>query len=153
MICTLQGDITDSQQLNLCISKYDQIVHLCASGPSPIVVMGQLYDLGDDDEDDADFMLDEDDEEEDSTLQFRDPSDERFLGGFELHHFGLGEPTSPYMNDHINLREQEDNPEEAALHDRIVQGLINSMLNSGNQQQIAKAKKIKAKLSSKKARR
>ncbi|ORZ03850.1 hypothetical protein BCR43DRAFT_484085 [Syncephalastrum racemosum] len=98
----------------------------------------QNDDDEDDDEDDEDFIPDEDDEDDEDDggmLRFYDPSDTRFMGGFQLEHF-LG----PSTEDHINLRREESTEEDRLLNDNICQGLINSMLNSGNDLQVALAK-------------
>ncbi|ORX49483.1 hypothetical protein DM01DRAFT_1338155 [Hesseltinella vesiculosa] len=145
-LCTLTRGKVESQSLNMYFSPEDQACELVVTGSNSIELLGQLHVIDeDDDEDDEDFVLDEDEDmDEFGTLQFRDPSDNQFLGGFELHHFGLGSPP-PFMNDHINLREQEETPEDKALHDNIVQGLLNSMINSGNVEQIEIAKAIASK--------
>ncbi|KAI8096647.1 uncharacterized protein BX664DRAFT_324529 [Halteromyces radiatus] len=120
---------------------YDII--LLVSGPNSVSLTGRLFD-----NDDEDFQLDEEDEDDDTSgmLQFRDPSDNRFLGGFELRHFGLGSPPLMPTCDNINLRQEETTEEEKVLHDNIVQGLINSMFNSGDPYQRQTAKTISKKL-------
>lgn len=82
---------------------------------SKIVLTGQVYN--DDDDDDRDFQPDEDDDDDDASgmMQFRDPSDNRFLSGFELRHFGLGSPPLMPVYDDIDLRQEEQTPEDKSL--------------------------------------
>lgn len=85
---------------------------------SPIALTGmdwnwQQNDVDDDDDDDdEDFFPDEDDDEDDDggMLQFYDPSDTRFMGGFQLEHF-LG----PSTDDRIDLRREESTEEDRLL--------------------------------------
>ena len=66
-------------------------------------------------QDDDEFIPEEDEEEDDyGPVQFRDPTDQNFLGGFELRHFGL-EPHNPYYPDKIDLRKEESDEEDTML--------------------------------------
>ncbi|KAI8062324.1 uncharacterized protein B0P05DRAFT_245769 [Gilbertella persicaria] len=98
-----------------------------------------------DDEDDDDYEEDMDMSQDDyGTLAFRDPSDNAFLGGFELRHFNLM-PNLPGFEKE-DLREQEQDVEESLLNDNIARGLVNALLNSGDQEQIKKGKELAKKL-------
>ncbi|CAO3587654.1 unnamed protein product [Absidia cylindrospora] len=139
VLCTLSHDSVQEQKLDVSFTEDMIDCMLLVTGTNAISLTGFLHD------EDEDFQLDEEDEEEDSSgmLQFRDPSDNRFLGGFELRHFGLGSPPlRPVYDDKIDLRKEEITPEDKLLHDNIVQGLINSMMNSGDRYQLKTAKRI-----------
>jgi hypothetical protein len=80
------------------------------------VLTGQVCD--DNDDDDKDFQPDENDDDDDEVagmMQFRDLSDNRFLSGFELRHFGLGSPPLMPAYDNIDLRQEEKTPEDKSL--------------------------------------
>ncbi|CAO3618103.1 unnamed protein product [Cunninghamella echinulata] len=146
ILCTLTKD-TREQKLNLCFNEEnDGDCILTVSGVNTISLLGNVI------EDDEDYEYEEEDEDEDDrgTLQFRDPSDNRFLGGFELRHFGIEDEDSQLSaflpNDNIDLRKEEQSEDDKLLHDNIVQGLINAMLNSGDAYQKQRAKKIQSKL-------
>ncbi|KAI8327915.1 hypothetical protein BC941DRAFT_446018 [Chlamydoabsidia padenii] len=144
VLCTLSKH-SAQQKLNFSLSEEMIDCTLLVTGANAISLTGQVYD---DDDDDDDFQLDEDDmEDEDDSgmLQFRDPSDNRFLGGFELRHFGLGSPPLMPVYDDIDLRKEEKTLEDKSLHDNIVQGLINAMMNSGDRTQLKTAKTISKK--------
>ncbi|CAO3676025.1 unnamed protein product [Rhizopus microsporus] len=100
-------------------------------------------DLPDEDEDD-DFSSYEQNADAYGTLAFRDPRDNQFLGGFELRHFNLA-PNFPGF-EKVNLREQEETEEDTYLHDNIAKGLINALLNSGEEFQIRKGRELMKKL-------
>ncbi|ORZ16879.1 hypothetical protein BCR42DRAFT_413376 [Absidia repens] len=138
VLCTLSHDAVQEQKLDLSFTEDMIDCVLLVTGTNAISLTGFLHD------EDEDFQLDEEDEEEDGSgmLQFRDPSDNRFLGGFELRHFGLGSPPLTPVYDNIDLRKEEITPEDKSLHDNIVQGLINSMMNSGDRYQLKTAKRI-----------
>lgn len=67
------------------------------------------------DDDDEDYMDDEEDEETDNygSLAFRDPTDNEYLGGFELRHFNIGPKIPGY--DILNLRKEEKDSEDTEL--------------------------------------
>jgi hypothetical protein len=69
-------------------------------------------DLPDEEDDDYEDMEDEQTDEF-GTLAFRDPTDNEFLGGFELRHFNLAPNVPGY--DKLNLREQEETMEDSVL--------------------------------------
>ncbi|KAI8141551.1 hypothetical protein BJV82DRAFT_168756 [Fennellomyces sp. T-0311] len=126
----------EQQSLDIHFKDADEPT-LLLTGVNPISITGNVT------QDDDEFIPEEDDEDEDDygPIQFRDPSDERFLGGFELRHFGL-EPHFSFYPDKIDLRKEEVDEEDTMLHDNIVMGLINSMLNSGDEVKVNKAKAI-----------
>ncbi|KAG2214327.1 hypothetical protein INT47_000883 [Mucor saturninus] len=99
-------------------------------------------------DDDEDYEDDEDDDEEQGdnhgSLAFRDPTDNEFLGGFELSHFQLV-PSIPGYDD-IDLRQDEQDMNETFLNDNIATGLVNALLNSGDKSQIKKGKTLLKKL-------
>ncbi|KAI7898258.1 uncharacterized protein BX663DRAFT_525718 [Cokeromyces recurvatus] len=99
-------------------------------------------DLPDEDEDEYEDEMEEMDEF--GTLAFRDPTDNSFLGGFELRHFNLA-PQVPGF-ERVNLREQEESVEDTLLHDNIAKGLVNALINSGDEFQIKKGKEFLRKL-------
>ncbi|KAI9472041.1 MAG: hypothetical protein EXX96DRAFT_582696 [Benjaminiella poitrasii] len=96
------------------------------------------------DDDDEDYEDDDEDMDEFGTLAFRDPTDNSFLGGFELRHFNLA-PQVPGF-EKINLREQEETTEDSLLHDNIAKGLVNALMNSGDDFQMKKGKEFLKKL-------
>ncbi|KAI9279172.1 hypothetical protein BY458DRAFT_584974 [Sporodiniella umbellata] len=98
-------------------------------------------DLPDEDDEDYHFEQMSDDY---GTLAFRDPSDNDFLGGFELRHFNLV-PNYPGF-EKVDLREQEKTQEDTLLHDNIARGLVNALLNSGDKIQVGKGKELQKKL-------
>ncbi|KAI8643071.1 hypothetical protein BD408DRAFT_415540 [Parasitella parasitica] len=100
-------------------------------------------DLPDDDDDD--YEDDESCEADDfGTMAFRDPTDNEFLGGFELRHFNLA-PNMPGF-EYVNLRQQEKSLEDSLLNDNIATGLVNALLNSGDDFQMEKGKEFLKKL-------
>ncbi|CEP17435.1 hypothetical protein [Parasitella parasitica] len=100
-------------------------------------------DLPDDDDDDYE---DDDpyDADEFGTMAFRDPTDNEFLGGFELRHFNLA-PNMPGFDD-VDLRQQEKCLEDSLLNDNIATGLVNALLNSGDEFQMEKGREFLKKL-------
>ncbi|KAG1455729.1 hypothetical protein G6F46_004303 [Rhizopus delemar] len=97
-------------------------------------------DLPDEDEDDEFEQMSDDY----GTLAFRDPTDNDLLGGFELRHFNLV-PNYPGFEE-VNLREQEETVEDTLLHDNIAKGLINALLNSGDEIQMKQGRDLLKKL-------
>ncbi|KAI9491141.1 hypothetical protein BDB00DRAFT_515453 [Zychaea mexicana] len=141
-LCSLTFDEVEQQALDVYFKDVDEPT-LILTGVNPINLTGNIM------LEDGDFVPEEEDEEDDyGPIQFRDPSDERFLGGFELRHFGL-EPHYSFYPDKIDLRKEESDEEDTMLHDNIAMGLINSMLNSGNEVKVKKAKAILETLKSK----
>lgn len=69
-------------------------------------------DLPDDDDDDYEDM-DDDEADDFGTMAFRDPTDNEFLGGFELRHFNLAPNIPGY--DAVDLRQQEKDIEDSLL--------------------------------------
>ncbi|RCH80187.1 hypothetical protein CU098_007734, partial [Rhizopus stolonifer] len=98
-------------------------------------------DLPDEEDDDYQFEQMADDY---GTLAFRDPSDNDFLGGFELRHFNLV-PNYPGF-EKVDLREQEKTKDDTFLHDNIARGLVNALLNSGDDMQMSKGRELQRKL-------
>lgn len=70
-------------------------------------------DLPDDDDDDYEDMDDDDEADDFGTMAFRDPTDNEFLGGFELRHFNLAPNIPGY--DAVDLRQQEKDAEDTQL--------------------------------------
>ncbi|KAL9539768.1 hypothetical protein MBANPS3_010074 [Mucor bainieri] len=107
-------------------------------------------DLPDEDDDDYEDMDDDEDGDDFGTMAFRDPTDNEFLGGFELRHFKLA-PHVPGF-DVVDLREQEEDAEDTQLQqtlllmclffnsDSIATGLVNALLNSGDDFQMEKGR-------------
>ncbi|CAO3625487.1 unnamed protein product [Cunninghamella blakesleeana] len=146
ILCTLSKDTVQEQKLDISFNEEnDSDCILTVTGVNSISLIGNLIEEEDDDDDDYEYEEDEDDEGGGSMLQFRDPSDNRFLGGFELRHFGLEVDTElPGIPvDDIDLRKEEENEEDRSLHNNIIQGLINAMINSGDTYQNARAKAVK----------
>ncbi|KAL0077252.1 hypothetical protein F4703DRAFT_1882884 [Phycomyces blakesleeanus] len=136
-ICSLIADNVENQPLRIFLTEEDEAT-IRVSGANSISLTGTV-------ERDEDFTPEEDeDADSHGSLQFRDPSDNTFLGGFELRHFGLAQQNS--MFDKVDLRKEETSLEEGALNDRIVIGLINSMKNSGDKAKIKMAKTLRSKL-------
>ncbi|KAG2224425.1 hypothetical protein INT45_002964, partial [Circinella minor] len=135
-ICSLTHNEIEQQSLDVYFKDVDEPT-LILTGVNSINITGNIV------QDDDEFIPSEEEEDEDDygPVQFRDPSDQNFLGGFELRHFGL-EPHSPYYPDTIDLRKEESDEEDTMLHDNIAMGLINAMMNSGNDTQVKKAKAI-----------
>ncbi|GAN10614.1 hypothetical protein MAM1_0376c10158 [Mucor ambiguus] len=69
-------------------------------------------DLPDEDDDDYEDM-DDDEADDFGTMAFRDPTDNEFLGGFELRHFNLAPNVPGY--DVVDLRKQEKDAEDTRL--------------------------------------
>lgn len=65
------------------------------------------------DEDDDDYQDESEDVDDYGTLAFRDPTDNEFLGGFELRHFNLAPDVAGFEK--VDLREQEETLEDAML--------------------------------------
>lgn len=114
-------------------------------------------DLPDDDDDDYEDMDDDDEADSFGTMAFRDPTDNEFLGGFELRHFNLAPNIPGY--EVVDLRKQEKDAEDTLLQqvfywwwqpwpdtnffaysDSIATGLVNALLNSGDEFQIEKGR-------------
>ncbi|CAO0791687.1 unnamed protein product [Mucor circinelloides] len=95
-------------------------------------------DLPDEDDDDYEDMDDDDEADNYGTMAFRDPTDNEFLGGFELRHFNLAPNIPGY--DVVDLRQQEKDAEDTKLHDSIATGLVNALLNSGDDFQMEKGR-------------
>ncbi|OAD07663.1 hypothetical protein MUCCIDRAFT_157928 [Mucor lusitanicus CBS 277.49] len=70
-------------------------------------------DLPDDDDDDYEDMDDDDEADSFGTMAFRDPTDNEFLGGFELRHFNLAPNIPGY--EVVDLRKQEKDAEDTLL--------------------------------------
>ncbi|KAI7848735.1 hypothetical protein BDC45DRAFT_522627 [Circinella umbellata] len=138
-ICSLTHNEIEQQSLDVYFKDVDEPT-LILTGVNSINITGNIVP-----DDDEFIPSDEEDEDDYGPVQFRDPSDQNFLGGFELRHFGL-EPHSPYYPDTIDLRKEESDEEDTMLHDNIAMGLINAMMNSGDDTQAKKAKAILAKL-------
>ncbi|KAI9025338.1 hypothetical protein CLU79DRAFT_833992 [Phycomyces nitens] len=135
-ICSLVTDKVENQPLHILLTEEDEAT-IRVSGVNPISLTGTV-------ELDQDFIPDEDEEDSHGSLQFRDPSDNTFLGGFELRHFGLAQQNSSF--DKVDLRKEETSLEDGALNDRIVLGLINSMKNSGDKSKLGMAKVLTGRL-------
>ncbi|SAM02594.1 hypothetical protein [Absidia glauca] len=115
ILCTLSERV-DQQKLNLALNEDMLDCTLHVTGVNEIVLTGQVCD--DNDDDDKDFQPDENDDDDDEVagmMQFRDLSDNRFLSGFELRHFGLGSPPLMPVYDNIDLRKEEKTPEDKSL--------------------------------------
>lgn len=113
-------------------------------------------DLPDEDDDDYEDMDDDDEADNYGTMAFRDPTDNEFLGGFELRHFNLAPNIPGY--DVVDLRQQEKDAEDTKLQqvfdqlewdtngltdfysDSIATGLVNALLNSGDDFQMEKGR-------------
>ncbi|KAI8988095.1 hypothetical protein BDF20DRAFT_305550 [Mycotypha africana] len=93
-----------------------------------------------DDDDDEDYMFMDEDSDEFGTLAFRDPTDNEFLGGFELRHFNLAPDVPGFKK--VDLRSQEDSIQDTQLNDNIARGLVNALLNSGDAFQVKEGKRI-----------
>jgi hypothetical protein len=65
------------------------------------------------DEDDDDYEDDSEDVDDYGSLAFRDPTDNEFLGGFELRHFNLAPNVAGFEK--VDLREQEETIEDSLL--------------------------------------
>lgn len=78
---------------------------------------GYLSDLlGPDlpDEDDEDYEdMEAENQDEFGTLAFRDPTDNDFIGGFELRHFNLAPNVAGFQK--VDLRAQEETIEDTLL--------------------------------------
>ncbi|CDH48515.1 predicted protein [Lichtheimia corymbifera JMRC:FSU:9682] len=142
-LCTLTPDKCEQQAFNLYFDESDEATFKL-EGTNAITLTGLTQD--DDQEfipedDDDEFMLDDND----GRFRFCDTSDKRFMGGMELRHFGLV-PHSGFEQDQIDLRADEDTNEEKMLNDNICEGLINAMINSGDDEQMRIAKTLQKKL-------
>ncbi|KAI9278230.1 hypothetical protein BDA99DRAFT_491508 [Phascolomyces articulosus] len=142
-LCSLTHNKTEQQSLDVYFKDVDEPT-LLLTGVNPINITGNI--IQEDDEYIPDGEDEEDEEDGYGPIQFRDPSDQNFLGGFELRHFGL-EPQYSFYPDKIDLRKEEEDEEDVRLHDNIAMGLINSMMNSGDDTKAKKAKAILGKLS------
>ncbi|KAI7878919.1 hypothetical protein K492DRAFT_238248 [Lichtheimia hyalospora FSU 10163] len=150
-LCSLTPDKCAQQAFNLFFSEADYPVFKL-EGTNSMVFTGLTQDdfdrefLPDDDEDDEDYECDEmmQDNNDDGRFRFCDTSDKRFMGGMELRHFGLV-PHSGFEHDQIDLRAEEDTNDEKMLNDNICEGLINAMINSGDDNQIQAANTIQKK--------
>ncbi|KAI8377908.1 uncharacterized protein BYT42DRAFT_605479 [Radiomyces spectabilis] len=145
-LCSLSNNLTE-QPLDIRFAEDDEAI-LTVRGVHSVTLSGDYV------KEDPDFELSfeeleevqEELEQEErelrrlNKLRFRDTEDQRFLEGFDLSHFGLASPNSEH--DTVNLREEEETEEERKLNDNILQSLINSMLNSGDDAKIAKAKQL-----------
>ncbi|KAI8377922.1 uncharacterized protein BYT42DRAFT_361737 [Radiomyces spectabilis] len=167
VLCSLARNHVEFQALQHYFTPLDKAI-LVVSGKSPVTVTGTFYPYEDEDESQAmqdiqatqlptylsDLLGDDlpsDDSEDEfegadafGPLQFRDPTDNRFLGGFQLCHFGLSNQFLPF--DDINLRKEEESQEDTQLHDNIASGLINALLNSGDAFQVKQGKQLLKKL-------
>ncbi|CDS03539.1 hypothetical protein LRAMOSA00941 [Lichtheimia ramosa] len=142
-LCTLTQDKCEQQAFNLYFDESDEATFKL-EGKNSITLTGVTQDIDQEfiPEDDDEFMLDDND---DGRFRFCDTSDKRFMGGMELRHFGLV-PHSGFEQDQIDLRADEDTNEEKMLNDNICEGLINAMINSGDDEQIRIAKTLQKKL-------
>ncbi|KAI7865440.1 hypothetical protein BDF14DRAFT_1883547 [Spinellus fusiger] len=136
-LCSLITDKIENQACRIHLAEEDEAT-LSVSGVNTMALLGTL-------EVDSDFIPEEEElEDTHGSLQFRDPSDNTFLGGFELRHFGLAQQNSPL--DAIDLRKEETSSEERALNDRIVTAILNGMKNTGKRREIKVADTLMEKL-------
>ncbi|KAG0169524.1 hypothetical protein DFQ28_003602 [Apophysomyces sp. BC1034] len=97
----------ENQKLDLCITEDDEAT-LILSGKNSVSLIGLLQTT------DPDFQPDEEDDNGFGDIfRFRDPTDNEYLGGFELRHFGLAPQLSDF--DTIDLRKEETSEEEKKL--------------------------------------
>ncbi|KAI8982638.1 hypothetical protein BDB01DRAFT_851125 [Pilobolus umbonatus] len=138
MLCTLRRDKVEQQTLSHLFVASDGAI-LKLEGSLPVTLIGEQYTkeketvsghphypnylsdlLGPDlpDEDDADYEEDSEEEEEGDaygSLAFRDPSDNRYLGGFQLHHFNIEPQPQIRGIEKLNLRKEEKTLEDTLL--------------------------------------
>lgn len=114
----LSTDFECSSDMYLTYVQFEQDRPECTDGVNVIDYEDLLSVLDKyDDEDDKDDTDEEEEEEEVVTYSgrhmFRDISDDRFLGGFELRHFGLAPQIS--FHDKIDLRKEETSEDDKEL--------------------------------------
>ncbi|KAF7721231.1 hypothetical protein EC973_005093 [Apophysomyces ossiformis] len=96
----------ENQKLDIYITEDDDAT-LTVTGKNSISLVGQLRTT------DPDFEPDDEDDSYGDAFRFRDPTDNQYLGGFELRHFGLAPQLSDF--DKIDLRKEESSEEDKKL--------------------------------------
>ncbi|GAB5586681.1 peptidylprolyl isomerase fpr3 [Umbelopsis nana] len=133
VLCSLNVKTIDSQVLDICFFEGDSVT-FSASGVNTISLTGH-YIPG------QPSLI----EETFNMLEDRDPLDQEYLDGFGMHHFGIG----PTDAEDKNLREDEVSPLETIENDHLLHGLINSMINSGDDMLMSRGYKALAQIAAK----
>ncbi|KAH8549952.1 hypothetical protein BGW37DRAFT_499542 [Umbelopsis sp. PMI_123] len=133
VLCSLNMKTMDSQLLDIRFYEGDSVT-FTTSGVNPVSLTGH-YIPG------QPSLI----EETFNMLEDRDPMDQEYLDGFGMHHFGIG----PTDAEDKNLRDEESSELEKKENDQLLQGLINSMINSGEETLINRGYKALAQIAAK----
>ncbi|CAM0141456.1 unnamed protein product [Umbelopsis sp. WA50703] len=128
VLCSLNVTHTDCQSLDICFFEGDSVT-FSVLGTNIVSLTGH-YIPG------QPSLV----EETYNMLEDGDPMDQEYLDGFGIHHFGIG----PTDAEDKNLRAEEDTEYDAIENDHLLQGLINSMINSGDEMLMNRGKKVLA---------
>ncbi|CAO3664477.1 unnamed protein product [Umbelopsis vinacea] len=117
VLCSLNIKTMDSQVLDISFLEGDTVT-FSVSGVNTVSLTGH-YIPG------QPSLI----EETYNMLEDQDPMDQEYLDGFGMHHFGIG----PTDAEDRNLRNEEASQLETIENDHLLQGLVNSMINSGDE--------------------
>ncbi|CAO3669324.1 unnamed protein product [Umbelopsis ramanniana] len=133
VLCSLNMKTMDSQLLDVCFYEGNSVT-FTASGVNTVSLTGH-YIPG------QPSLI----EETYNMLEDQDPMDQEYLDGFGMHHFGIG----PTDAEDKNLRDEESSEFEKTENDQLLRGLINSMINSGDETLMNRGYKALAQIAAK----